>query len=119
MQLGSGFSAEIFFLDVTYTDDAGPQVRTLVLRLQPRNFEVVFGSDLRIQGNMMRALNETGGIPVPAWIGLEEDSSLLGAPFLVMAGWKDNPLRSVRIIMWKVFLSISRRRNGARPGRTP
>jgi aminoglycoside phosphotransferase (APT) family kinase protein len=84
VQLGSGFSAEIFFLDVTYTDDAGPQARTLVLRLQPQNFEVVFGSDLRIQGNMMRALNETGGIPVPAWIGLEEDSSLFGAPFLVM-----------------------------------
>jgi hypothetical protein len=54
-QLGSGFCAEIFFLDVTYTDAAGPQARTLMLRLQPQNVEVVFGSDLRIQGNMMRA----------------------------------------------------------------
>jgi aminoglycoside phosphotransferase (APT) family kinase protein len=84
VQLGSGFSAEISFIDVTYTDDAGPHARTLVLRLQPQTFEVVFGSDLSIQANMMHRLNEIGGIAVPAWIGLEKDPSLLGAPFLVM-----------------------------------
>jgi len=84
VQLGSGFSAEIFFLDVTYEDANGPQARTLVVRVQPQSYEVVFGSDLRIQANMMKVLNEKGGIPVPDWIGLEEDPGLLGAPFLVM-----------------------------------
>jgi aminoglycoside phosphotransferase (APT) family kinase protein len=84
VQLGSGFSAEIFFLDVTFQTAQGPQARTLVVRVQPQSYEVVFGSDLRIQANMMKMLNETGGVPVPDWIGLEEDIALLGAPFLVM-----------------------------------
>ena len=84
VQLGSGFSAEIFFIDVTYDDATGAHARTLVVRVQPQSYEVVFGSDLKIQANMMKALNEKGGIPVPDWIGLEEDTELLGAPFLVM-----------------------------------
>jgi aminoglycoside phosphotransferase (APT) family kinase protein len=84
IQLGSGFSAEIFFVDIGYEDLAGAHERTLVVRVQPQSDEVVFGSNLKIQANMMRALNKHEGIPVPAWIGLEEDPSLLGAPFLVM-----------------------------------
>lgn len=84
VQLGSGFSAEIFFVDVAYTDEAGPQRRTLVVRRQPQTFEVVFESDLSLQANMMAALDARGDVPVPAWIGLERDPALLGAPFLVM-----------------------------------
>lgn len=84
VQTGSGFSADIFFLDVTYTDAAGAQARKLVLRVQPQNYEVVYGSSLQIQANMMSALNRYEDIPVPAWVGLEEDTTLLGAPFLVM-----------------------------------
>lgn len=84
VQLGSGFSAEIFFVDVAYEDADGPQRRTLVVRRQPQTFEVVFGSDLSLQANMMAALDKRGDVPVPAWIGLETDPSLLGAPFLVM-----------------------------------
>jgi aminoglycoside phosphotransferase (APT) family kinase protein len=84
VQLGSGFSADIFFVDVTYQDKNGAHARTLVVRVQPQTFEVVYGSDLKIQANMMSALNTRGNVPVPDWIGLEEDISLLGAPFLVM-----------------------------------
>lgn len=84
VQLGSGFSAEIFFVDVAYEDDAGVQRRTLVVRRQPQTFEVVFESDLRLQANMMAALDARGDVPVPAWVGIETDPSLLGAPFLVM-----------------------------------
>jgi aminoglycoside phosphotransferase (APT) family kinase protein len=84
VQLGSGFSADIFFVDVAYRDAAGRQEVTLVVRVQPGTYEVVFGSDLKIQANMMKELNRHNDIPVPAWIGLEEDPSLLGAPFLVM-----------------------------------
>jgi len=84
VQLGSGFSAEIFFVDVSYEDAGGPQRRTLVVRRQPQNFEVVFGSDLALQANMMAALDARGDVPVPAWIGMETDPGLLGAPFLVM-----------------------------------
>jgi aminoglycoside phosphotransferase (APT) family kinase protein len=84
VKLGSGFSADIFFVDVTFSDAAGPQQRTLVVRLQPQNNEVVFESDLRLQAGMMAALDKRGELPVPAWIGLELDPAVLGAPFLVM-----------------------------------
>ncbi len=84
VQLGSGFSAEIFFVDVAYADVQGHQTRTLVVRRQPQIFEVVFGSDLSLQANMMAALDARGDVPVPAWVGLEMDPAVLGAPFLVM-----------------------------------
>lgn len=84
VQLGSGFSAEIFFVDVAYQDETGAQRRTLVVRRQPQTFEVVFGSDLSLQANMMAALDARGDVPVPAWIGMETDTDVLGAPFLVM-----------------------------------
>jgi aminoglycoside phosphotransferase (APT) family kinase protein len=84
VQLGSGFSAQIFFVDVSYTGEDGAQQRTLVVRRQPQTYEVVFGSDLKLQANMMAALDARGDVLVPAWIGMEEDPSILGAPFLVM-----------------------------------
>lgn len=84
VQLGSGFSAEIFFVDVAYADDAGPQRRTLVVRRQPMHNVVVFESSLTLQANMMAALDRRGDVPVPAWVGIETDPTLLGAPFLVM-----------------------------------
>ncbi len=84
VQIGSGFSAEIFSIDVTFEDGEGPHCRTLVVRRQPRKFEVVFGSDLTLQANMMAALDARGDVPVPPWIGIETDPELLGDPFLVM-----------------------------------
>lgn len=82
--LGSGFSAEIFFVDVDYTDAAGPQSRTLVVRRQPQDNEVVFGSSLKLQGQMIAALDALGTVKVPDWIGMELDPSVLDMPFLVM-----------------------------------
>ncbi|MEY4161030.1 MAG: hypothetical protein RLZZ136_1651 [Pseudomonadota bacterium] len=82
--LGSGFSAEIFFVEVDYDDAAGPQSRTLVVRRQPTNLEVVLGSSLELQGRMMAALDRLKLAPVPDWIGMELDPSVLGNPFLVM-----------------------------------
>lgn len=82
--LGSGFSAEIFFVDVDFDDAQGPQSRTLVVRRQPVNFEVVLGSSLALQGNMMAALDRLQVTPVPEWVGMELDSSVLEMPFLVM-----------------------------------
>lgn len=84
VQPGSGFSADIFFVDVAYEDESGPQQRSLVVRRQPQTFEVVHDSDLSLQAHMMAALDARGDVPVPAWVGLETDPELLGAPFLVM-----------------------------------
>ena len=83
-QQGSGFSAEILFADVGYSSAAGEQRRQLVVRRQPQSFEVVFGSDLKLQASMMAALDARGDVAVPAWIGIEHDPDILGAPFLVM-----------------------------------
>ncbi|MDI1295834.1 MAG: phosphotransferase family protein, partial [bacterium] len=82
--LGAGFSADIFFVDVDYTDVIGPQNQTLVVRRQPTDLEVVFGSSLALQGKMMAALYARGDLPVPPWIGMHLDSDILGLPFLVM-----------------------------------
>ncbi len=82
--VGSGFSAQIFFVDVTYNDTDGPQKRTLVVRRQPQDHEVVFGSSLELQGQMIAALDALGTVKVPDWIGMELDPAVLDAPFLVM-----------------------------------
>lgn len=82
--LGAGFSADIFFVDVDYADQAGPQNQTLVVRRQPMDLEVVFGSSLALQGKMMAALDARGDLPVPPWIGMHLDPDILGLPFLVM-----------------------------------
>jgi aminoglycoside phosphotransferase (APT) family kinase protein len=84
VSLGSGFSAEIFFVEVDYADAEGAQSRTLVVRRQPTDFEVVLGSSLELQGRMMAALDRLKLAPVPDWIGMELDPSVLGNPFLVM-----------------------------------
>ena len=84
VSLGSGFSAEIFFVDVDYEDAAGAQSRTLVVRRQPTNLEVVLGSSLKLQGQMMAALDRLKVTPVPDWIGMELDPEVLGNPFLIM-----------------------------------
>jgi aminoglycoside phosphotransferase (APT) family kinase protein len=113
VQLGSGFSAEIFFVDVAYVDAAGAQRRTLVVRRQPQTFEVVFGSDLRLQANMMAALDARGDVPVPAWIGIEEDPALLGAPFLVMGrvdGQAATQRPNYNVEGWLVAMSPAERR---------
>lgn len=82
--LGAGFSADIFFVEVDYVDEAGPQAQTLVVRRQPMDLEVVFGSSLALQGKMMAALDARGDLPVPPWIGMHLDPEILGLPFLVM-----------------------------------
>jgi aminoglycoside phosphotransferase (APT) family kinase protein len=84
ISLGSGFSAEIFFVDADYDDAAGTQSRTLVVRRQPTDFEVVLGSSLALQGNMMAALDRLQVTPVPEWVGMELNPDILDMPFLVM-----------------------------------
>jgi aminoglycoside phosphotransferase (APT) family kinase protein len=84
ISLGSGFSAETFFVDVDYNDADGAQSRTLVVRRQPTDFEVVLGSSLALQGNMMASLDRLQVTPVPEWVGIELDPDVLDMPFLVM-----------------------------------
>lgn len=82
--LGSGFSADIFFVDVDYDDASGSRSRTLVVRRQPGDLVVVHASSLELQGRMMAALDRLKVTPVPEWIGMELDPAVLGHPFLIM-----------------------------------
>jgi aminoglycoside phosphotransferase (APT) family kinase protein len=84
LQHGSGWSADIFFIDVSYRDDRGPQERGLVVRRQGDSFDLVLGGDLEFQSKMLAALTRVGHLPVPEYIGMEPSSELLGAPFLIM-----------------------------------
>jgi aminoglycoside phosphotransferase (APT) family kinase protein len=114
---GSGFSAQIFFVDVEYDDADGAQSKTLVVRRQPQDHEVVFGSSLQLQGQMIAALDKLGAIPVPEWIGMELDPEVLAMPFIVMgrveghaatqnpnynkAGWLCDMLPAQRGAAWR------------------
>jgi aminoglycoside phosphotransferase (APT) family kinase protein len=117
VSLGSGFSAEIFFVEVDFDTPQGPQSRTLVVRRQPTDFEVVLGSSLALQGNMMAALDTLKVTPVPEWVGMELDPGVLEMPFLVMGrveghsatqrpnynseGWLVDMTPELRGISWK------------------
>jgi aminoglycoside phosphotransferase (APT) family kinase protein len=117
VSLGSGFSAEIFFVEVDFDTPQGPQSRTLVVRRQPTDFEVVLGSSLALQGNMMAALDKLKVTPVPEWVGMELDPGVLEMPFLVMGrveghsatqrpnynseGWLVDMTPALRGISWK------------------
>ncbi len=117
VSLGSGFSAEIFFVDVDYDDANGAQSRTLVVRRQPTDLEVVLGSSLSLQGNMMAALDRLKVTPVPDWIGMELNPDVLELPFLIMgrvtgqsatqrpnynsAGWLADMTPAARGTSWK------------------
>jgi aminoglycoside phosphotransferase (APT) family kinase protein len=126
--MGSGFSAEIFFVDAAYTDAEGRQEQSLVVRRQPMDFEVVLGSSLALQGKMMAGLDAWGGVPVPPWIGMELDPTILSLPFLVMGkvdghsatqrpnynveGWVADMTPEQRFTAWKnaieAFAQLSR-----------
>lgn len=82
--LGSGFSAQIFFVEVDYDDAQGAQSHTLVVRRQPTDHVVVYGSSLELQGRMMAALDRLPQVKVPGWVGMELDPAVLDNPFLIM-----------------------------------
>jgi aminoglycoside phosphotransferase (APT) family kinase protein len=47
--------------------------------------ELFLDADLRRQGQILDALNTHSDIPVPGFVGVEMNASLIGEPFLVMA----------------------------------
>jgi aminoglycoside phosphotransferase (APT) family kinase protein len=82
----AGFSAETVLVDVDWKRDGQDEHRRLVLRRELRGHNLLHDAELGYQWNVMAALERNGklGIPTPALIGIEEDESLLGTPFLVM-----------------------------------
>jgi aminoglycoside phosphotransferase (APT) family kinase protein len=62
----------------------GGDERGLVARVAPETEGIFYGYDLAREGRIMDALARGTDLPVPAMVGFEADTSILGAPFLVV-----------------------------------
>jgi aminoglycoside phosphotransferase (APT) family kinase protein len=82
----SGFSNETLFFDVSSDDLGTTRRQSMVARLQADGPGLYPVSDITVQYRIMAALGESTSVPVPAMLWLEEDPSILGAPFFVMTG---------------------------------
>lgn len=79
----TGYSAQTVLFDIEWTKSGTVEQRSLVLRLEKVGQHVFLDTDIGRQGHMMMALNQAG-LPAPAVIGIETDTTVLGGQFLVM-----------------------------------
>ncbi|NVO04705.1 MAG: phosphotransferase family protein [Rhodoferax sp.] len=88
---GAGISNETYFFDLQWQQDGHAVTKNLVMRWPPQGFKVFPASayDMGKQFRLLQALAKTA-VPVPPAQWLEEDASVLGAPFYIMEkveGW--------------------------------
>jgi aminoglycoside phosphotransferase (APT) family kinase protein len=82
----SGFSNETLFFEVSWDDLGTTRREPMVARLQADGAGLYPTYDITAQYRVMAALGESTSIPVPGMLWLEEDPSILGAPFFAMTG---------------------------------
>jgi aminoglycoside phosphotransferase (APT) family kinase protein len=80
---GSGLANETLLLDAQWQADGALVKRGYVVRIEASD-PLFPGSSARQQFLMNRALQGTPGVPVPQVLDVEENCTLLGAPFYVM-----------------------------------
>lgn len=80
----AGTSAETLHLDINYRKSRKLIDQSFVLRRQMAGSDLILNADLSWQWQTMKEVSRLAGPPVPPLVGLEEDSSILGSPFLVM-----------------------------------
>jgi aminoglycoside phosphotransferase (APT) family kinase protein len=82
----TGFSNETLIFDATWTDriSGEPVSEGLVIRVEPRHFQLFLEADFEFQWRVMRALAEHTDVPVPTMKWFESDPSVLGSSFIVM-----------------------------------
>ncbi len=83
--IGAGVSNETILFEAVVEDGGTAAVRPLVLRVSPSSeyqlfLDVAFGAQYRV----MKALGEHGRVRVAAMVGLDDDPTWFGRPFLVM-----------------------------------
>jgi aminoglycoside phosphotransferase (APT) family kinase protein len=81
---GAGFSNETLRFSASWWRDGNECERQLVARVQPTGQGVLPTYDLSLEHRVMKALEDTP-VPVPEILVFEEDTAVLGAPFMVMA----------------------------------
>lgn len=79
----SGLSAETVMFSASWKENGEEIARNLVARVQPSGPALFMDYDLDAEFRVMAALANTT-VPVPKVLFVEQDSGLLGAPFLVM-----------------------------------
>jgi aminoglycoside phosphotransferase (APT) family kinase protein/putative sterol carrier protein len=79
----AGISNETFLFDLTWEEAGHTKSEEMVLRLAPQAYPVYPQYDLSRQFHIMEILQSTK-VPVPKTYWLEQDDTLLGAPFYLM-----------------------------------
>jgi aminoglycoside phosphotransferase (APT) family kinase protein len=81
---GTGQSHETILFDLDWREDGADHHRGLVVRIKPTTF-TVYRDDMFIeQYRVMKAMRDSGRVRIAELVWLEEDPSILGAPFFVM-----------------------------------
>jgi aminoglycoside phosphotransferase (APT) family kinase protein len=80
----TGFSNDTLLFDVSWKEAGEHKSQGLVARIKPTGYQIFPEYDLSVQYRIMKILGEQTSIPVPRMYWMEEDDSLLGAPFYVM-----------------------------------
>jgi aminoglycoside phosphotransferase (APT) family kinase protein len=80
----TGFSTDTLLFDAVWHAKDSERRRSFVARVRPTGYAVFPEYDIALQYNVVKTLGERTDIPVPKVHWLEEDDSILGAPFYVM-----------------------------------
>lgn len=81
---GAGQSHETILFDAMWRTDGKRQSQGFVVRIKPTKHTVFPDDRFKEQYKLMRLLREDGRVRVARTFWLEEDASILGAPFFVM-----------------------------------
>jgi aminoglycoside phosphotransferase (APT) family kinase protein len=81
---GTGASSDTQLVDLRWDEAGEPKSVPVVLRSAPPSPGVFPTYDLGFQFRVLKALNEHTDVPVPKVLWLEEDASVIGAPFFLM-----------------------------------
>lgn len=80
---GAGYSAETLLIDARVGPEPGRSEALVIRKLLP-GCALVPDPSLRQQAAAIRAVSAGSDLPVPSILGINEDGTVLGAPFLAM-----------------------------------
>ncbi len=124
----AGLSNETVLFSASWQEHGQPRTQEMVARIQPRGEGVFQTYDLGKEARVISALHSAGVAPVPGIVAYVEDSSVLGAPFMVMqrvagqipsddppftaGGWVLDLTAEQRTRMWENSIDILARIHG-------
>jgi aminoglycoside phosphotransferase (APT) family kinase protein len=79
-----GMSNETGYLTATWTEDGRKRSEEMVLRIQPKGYQLFMDADVMVQWRMMEAIAATSDVPVPPLFFAEESDDVIGASFFLM-----------------------------------